>query len=119
MFNRFRYRENHGRDGFDILHIPGLIYKAKGSEGGHVRLFKKPLGGLMIMSWNHFHPSWSIVRRWHLGPFATIVHVDTKGDTLKSVTRHGWHFRFGRIKIGKLSTGVGIAFLPADKGYSL
>lgn len=117
MTSKFRYREEIG-EGFDILHIPGLLYKAKGRQGGHTRLFKKPLGGLMIASWNHFHRDWSKVRRWHLGPLLTIAHVDTKGGTLKSVSRHGWHFFLPRITIEK-HHGVGITIHAADKGYSL
>lgn len=74
MLARFRGR-TEGMQAFDTFHIPGVIYKANGREGGHVRLFRKPCGGLSIYAWNQTNPEWPLVERWYIPGLLTIARV--------------------------------------------
>jgi hypothetical protein len=73
LLSRFTEFKREGR----VIHIPGLFYRFDNSkfDCGHIRLFGKPLGGIMIHSWNQMNSEWSKSRVWWFGLFS-IIHVD-------------------------------------------
>lgn len=119
MLARFRGR-TEGMQAFDTFHIPGVIYKANGREGGHVRLFRKPCGGLSIYAWNQTNPEWPLVERWYIPGLLTIARVTpgTAGTAKMFGRRPGWHFLWPKIAIKRIYGGYSFQYM-IDKGYSL
>lgn len=117
FLDRFRSKAP-GREAHDIFHIPGLIYQATGPQGGHTRLFRKPLKGVSVFAWNCFGPEWPMVRRWYLFGLATLIHVKygTLGED-RSTSKEGWQIRWRKLSIKRVYGGFAVT-CTLDRGYS-
>lgn len=116
LLARFTEFKREGR----VIHIPGLFYRYDNSkfDCGHIRLFGKPLGGIMIHSWNQMNDEWSKSRVWWFGLFS-IIHVDAgPNNELKHTKEPGWYLCFARIEFKKIYGGFSLAFKSAEKGYA-
>ena len=117
LLDRFRYRRGNTVTQFDVFHIPGVIYTAKGPDGGHIRLFQEPIGGVMIYSWNTMLGGDRRVRRWYFGPFMTITHLSVKHPENCYGKKPGFAVSLPFVKFQKEYRGFSVRFFSADKGY--
>lgn len=107
------------REAHAIFHIPGLLYKATGRQGGHVRLFRKPNKGVTLYAWNKHWEDWPLIERWYIPGILTIGRVTPGSDPTKLFGRKpGWHFRWAKLRIKREPGGFSVRW-TLDKGYNL
>lgn len=102
-------------DRFRKFHIPGLFYHAHNITAacGHMRLFGKPLRGMMIYSYGRQVPNaldWAYHRRWNFG-FFCVHHVE---PGKKATDPAGWHITWAKLKFAKVYAGFSVTWQWAD-----
>lgn len=117
LTERFRSFDGYRSGGFHIFHIPGLIYRATGEQGGHTRLFKKPIGGIKIASWNQSSQG-PLVQRWHFFTLMTLVRVSVEPGQHLFGSKEGWSVYWPSLSIKREYLGFSIRYKGADPAYT-